>query len=201
MTVNIDWDDQTRTDLINAIASKINAKTYLEIGCASNDNFNKVDVSHKVGVDPEQGGTIRCDSDTFFLANKETFDLIFIDGLHEHHQVIADVLHAMAVLNPNGAIVLHDCLPTRESVQTVPPSEGVWLGDVWKAIFYFNDSHGFDVAVTKIDWGCGMIRKRDSATTAIATTPTKWLTATYKDFEENYDKLKLLSFEEAIDWI
>jgi len=47
-------------------------------------------------------------SDTFFLKNKRTFDIIFIDGLHIYDQVKRDVLNSIKVLNKDGFILLYD---------------------------------------------------------------------------------------------
>lgn len=37
-----------------------------------------------------------------------SFDIVFVDGLHEWKQALRDVEHALAVLKPNGTIVVHD---------------------------------------------------------------------------------------------
>ena len=58
-------------------------------------------------------------SDEFFSQNKETFDLIFIDGLHIHEQVLKDIDNSLNVLNENGVILLHDCLPAKIWHQTI----------------------------------------------------------------------------------
>ncbi len=50
-------------------------------------------------------------SETFFRSNAERFDFIFIDGSHRASDVYADVAGALACLNANGAILLHDFYP------------------------------------------------------------------------------------------
>ncbi len=54
----------------------------------------------------ESGG-----SENFFRTNTERFDFIFIDGSHRASDVYADVAGALACLNANGAILLHDFYP------------------------------------------------------------------------------------------
>jgi hypothetical protein len=78
-----------RTDLIAFIQKRYQYKSYLEIGCNDDTNFDKVKqlFSRVVCVDPEKGGTMRMTSDEYFINNQDTYDLIFIDGLHEAHQV------------------------------------------------------------------------------------------------------------------
>ncbi len=58
----------------------------MEIGCFNNDLFNHINCPKKVGIDPYSGGTLRKTSDDFFSKNEETFDCIFIDGLHIYQQ-------------------------------------------------------------------------------------------------------------------
>ena len=92
-------------------------------------------------------------SDDFFSANSSMFkkkkiDVAFIDGLHEHKQVIRDINNCLDFLSKKGVIVLHDCNPTTALMATpfdsLTTSEKkcsrwtkFWSGDVWKAIVYF----------------------------------------------------------------
>ena len=45
-------------------------------------------------------------SDEFFAQNEGSFDVVFIDGLHEYAQVRADAINALAVLSERGYIAL-----------------------------------------------------------------------------------------------
>ena len=89
-------------------------------------------MERKVGVDPYSGGNFRGTSDEFFSKNNEKFDCIFIDGLHEYEQVCRDISNSLKILNKNGIILLHDCLPSTINQQAVPRYKAVWNGDVWK---------------------------------------------------------------------
>ena len=106
----------------------------MEVGCQSDVNFSKIIIKEKVGVDPQSGGTHRMTSDQFFEENKSTFDLIFIDGLHVYEQVLKDIDNSLRVLNDNGVILIHDCLPSKIWHQTIPQTHSSWNGDVWKSI-------------------------------------------------------------------
>lgn len=194
---------KTRTDLLNAVAHKINATSYLEIGCCTNVNFNNVNVERKVGVDPVSGGTLRMTSDEFFANNTETFDLIFVDGLHHADQVNKDIENSLAVLNTNGVIVMHDCLPTTEYMQLTPMPNGIsdWTGDVWKSVFYFNDQQKIDICVVTIDMGCGIIRNRKPSNKQIRKDPNYWMASSYDEYTATYNQLALKTFEEALSWI
>lgn len=154
-----------RVELINTLIEQKGFRKYLEIGCAKDKTFNRIQAAYKVGVDPKSGGTIRKTSDQFFAESEEKFDIIFIDGLHHWDQVFKDVEHSLAVLNSGGAIILHDCLPTEEFHQRRTPSakSGAWTGDVWKAIVKLRTRTDVDVAVLNSDWGLGMILARTNS--------------------------------------
>jgi len=122
-----------RVDVINNLISQNKYKFYLEIGCDDNWCFDRIVVDHKVGVDPEKGGTLRMTSDDFFSQNTEMFDIIFVDGLHHADQVYKDIENSVKILNPGGVILVHDVNPLDEGMQIVPRIQIAWTGDVWKA--------------------------------------------------------------------
>ena len=99
-------------------------------------------------------------SDEFFSQNKDTFDLIFIDGLHIHEQVLKDIDNSLNVLNENGVILLHDCLPAKIWHQTIPQTHSSWNGDVWKSIVQSRTREDIDTYTIKADQGLGLILKR-----------------------------------------
>jgi len=170
-----------RTDIINLLAEKIHATTYLEIGVRRRDyNFNKVNIANKTGVDPGREGysegTHEMTSDDFFEQNTQHYDIVFIDGLHEAHQVARDISNALMCLNNNGYIVCHDMNPVVEERQLScsdprrqeyvlrerekgNPEYGLWNGDCWKAWMKFRSRGDLDMCVVDTDFGCGVISK------------------------------------------
>ncbi len=87
----------TRTDIINHLIKKIEAKSYLEIGVREPEgNFNHIQCDKKVAVDPVPlgQGIIALTSDAFFKQNESMFDVIFIDGLHVADQVERDIINS-----------------------------------------------------------------------------------------------------------
>ena len=60
----------SRTEIIQKIIDRKNYKDYLEIGCDNDENFSKINVQNKIGVDPLKGGTLRMTSDDFFKKMK-----------------------------------------------------------------------------------------------------------------------------------
>ena len=56
----INWNNYpNRSDIIQEIINLKNFKSYLEIGCDDDVNFNKIKIDVKVGVDPISGGNIK----------------------------------------------------------------------------------------------------------------------------------------------
>ncbi len=151
-----------RTDIINELIAMFNYETYLEIGVRNpDDNFNKIKCKNKIGVDPDFRAkpTHLMTSDQFFAENNKKFDLIFIDGLHTEFQARCDIVNAFHCLTKNGTIVIHDCNPTSEAMQKVPPVQEQWTGDVWKAFIYFRTSVvDLNMFVIDTDYGVGIIR-------------------------------------------
>jgi predicted O-methyltransferase YrrM len=99
-----------RTDIINYLAKKNNAQSYLEIGVRiAKNNFDKINIRNKIGIDPGVEGvaeaTHTMTSDEFFEKNNQFFDIVFIDGLHESTQVERDINNSLNYLNRGGYIV------------------------------------------------------------------------------------------------
>ena len=149
-----------RGELLNFLVRERGYSSYLEIGCDADQTFSLIQASHRVGVDPVSGGTLRMTSDEFFRVSQETFELVFIDGAHEHQQVLRDVEHALGCLADGGAIVLHDCLPTEEIQQIHPRQVSVWTGDVWRAVVDLRHRPDLDLAVLDSDFGLGVLFAR-----------------------------------------
>jgi len=153
-----------RTDIINYLIERYYYTTYLEIGVYDvNTNFNKIIASDKTGVDPNKAIDIefKMTSDRFFEQNTKTFDIIFIDGDHHAMQAQRDIVNSLYVLNDGGTIVMHDCNPTEEAIQHVPPTQaGDWTGDVWKAFVRFrSETDVYAAFVVDTDFGVGIIRE------------------------------------------
>ena len=162
--MRINWGDYpNRTELIQKIIDLKEFKSYLEIGCDDDVNFDKIKINLKIGVDPISGGNIRKTSDQFFRTNKEYFDCVFIDGLHEYSQVRKDIKNSLDFLNNGGIIFLHDCLPRSYFEQAIPRSQHLWTGDVWKAIVEFRTKEEVDICVGLLDMGLGIIVKRKNS--------------------------------------
>ena len=170
-----------RTNIINHLAHKISAKKYLEIGVRNHsENFDKINIEYKVGVDPcleafDREPTFKLTSDDFFAKNTETFDIIFIDGLHEAKQVELDILNSLQILSEGGFIVCHDMNPTtyeRQLLKEDPKRQeylllektkgtqgyGLWNGDCWKAFVKIRkERQDLNMRTVDTDFGCAII--------------------------------------------
>ena len=125
-----------RAQVINKLAKKIGAKSYLEIGVQTGKTFRAVSIEKKIGVDPDpqwKDQTHLMTSDMFFDLNTDTFDIIFVDGLHHWETAYRDIMNAVGILNEGGVIIVDDCAPKEEAYQTREPTAIHWTGDVWRA--------------------------------------------------------------------
>jgi hypothetical protein len=186
-----------RTSIINALIKKIGAKKYLEIGVCRGTNFEQIECEYKIGVDPSEHSpaTLRLTSDDFFKINQETFDVIFVDGLHISEQVTKDILNSLDILNEGGYIVCHDMNPWNEQVQKVPYFGGEWTGDCWKSFVRLrSEREDLEMFVVDVDCGCGVIKQGKQTTLNIiedleyinlSANRKSWLNLiTTKEFED-----------------
>lgn len=151
----------TRTEIIQYFIDKNKAESYLEIGVQNGVNFNAIKCSLKIGVDPDptSKATHLMTSDKFFQISGNTFDVIFIDGLHHEDQCTKDILNALERLNENGVIICHDMIPSSFEAQKVPRETKNWNGDVWKSFVKLRVRDDLEMRTVQTDCGCGIIRK------------------------------------------
>lgn len=151
---------------VNALAERLGAKNYLEIGVQRGKTFFAVDIPNKVAVDPNFRFDVEAHkspgvsfhsmtSDNWFLrghADKQIFDIIFLDGLHTFEQTFRDFCNSLAVSHEKTVWVIDDTCPT--DVYSACPDQrvavgtrkkdfniesGVWHGDVYKIVFAIHD--------------------------------------------------------------
>ena len=198
-SLKLDFSDKpSRQEIVQKIIDEKKYKNFLEIGCYKDELFSVVNCSNKVGVDPVSGGNRRMTSDKFFTINKEYFDCIFIDGLHHYHQVKKDIINSIKVLDENGIILLHDCLPNDVFAQAVPRCQNNWNGDVWKAIVEFRTNPDLDVYTCYADHGIGVILKRKNRN-LLKIDNKDFSNLKFKDYFYNYKSwMNVISFDKLI---
>mgnify|MGYP001331851483 CR=1 FL=1 len=194
-------EDKNRLDFIQKIIDKKNFNSYLEIGCDDDFLFSKVKVKKKIGVDPVSGGNFKGTSDKFFNQNKDFFDCVFIDGLHEYNQVYKDIINAITYLNDDGVIILHDCLPSSIHQQAVPRYKSGWTGDVWKAIVNIRTRPEYDTVTCNIDCGISIIRKRKNQD-ILDIKINNFKKLKFEDFYKNYKKyMRVMDYNKTFDYL
>jgi Methyltransferase domain len=106
-----------------------------------------------------------CDRDTSeclrqIRAQRLRFDIVFLDACHEYESTRRDMQDALSLVNDNGIIVMHDCLPDSEALCT--PSHGdlvEWYGVTYKAYLdVLMARNDLWYCTVDTDCGCGMIR-------------------------------------------
>ena len=192
---------KNRVEIVKNILKKKNYKSYLEIGTFKDDLFKRVECENKLGVDPVSGGNIRKTSDKFFEENSQTFDLIFIDGLHHYHQVKKDIENSLSVLNDNGIILIHDCMPRNYYYQAVPRSQLNWNGDTWKAFLEIRTNEKYDTYCCYADEGIGVILKRPNRN-KLDLKKRNFARLNFNTYAENYKEfLNLIEYEDLLEII
>lgn len=172
--------------------------SYLEIGCDKNQSFSNIKIKKKIGVDPVEGGTHKMTSDEFFSNNKDKFDIIFIDGLHEYAQVMKDIENSLKYLNHKGVILLHDCLPGNIWNQITPRINSAWNGDVWKSIVHCRTKSNIDTYTLIADRGIGVIFPRKNKNQLLLNANLDFKRLKYKDYFNNHDEyMNLVSLDET----
>ena len=190
-----------RHAFLNKAISKYTNCNYLEIGVENNDVFNSIPLKlkNKYGVDPVCGGNYRLTSDAFFEKYKHLkFDVIFIDGLHHYLQCQKDAINSINSLNKNGVIFFHDILPKNSFEELVPRKQASWTGDVWKVAVELINSNNCEFKIINVDYGIGILRINDNF--QYKKMP-ELLNLRYKDFLKHYKNFKLITSEEALDYL
>jgi SAM-dependent methyltransferase len=197
-----------RVEIVQRELDRFRRPCYLEIGVNVGVLFLHVRAAHKVGVDPVQriprwkrlahldtalrGEFVPMTSDEYFasLDSEETFDVVFVDGLHTYEQSLRDVENALAHLSPGGVVLAHDCNPA-DAIAGGPDPDATgdagWNGEVWKTIVQLRATRpDLDVSVLDTDFGVGVIRPGESRSGLSGVDPGP---LTYDDLEARREEL------------
>ena len=181
--------------------------SYLEIGVEYGETFEAIVTENKVGVDPDpktsNSKIIKKTSDDFFAENKETFDIIFIDGMHQSDYMLRDLINSIECINKNGIIFIDDILPISEREQFKVPikhkyENGIlkygepWTGDIWKVVYYMLKNHKenveYEVFEHKNYRGVGKFQFKDKI-----QIPSSSITEIESyDYKEEFSKYKAI---------
>jgi hypothetical protein len=149
---------------INTMVEGLRAKNYLEIGVAYGRTLRGVSAPKKTAVDPrfrfdyasEANDDLRffeMPSDAFFTshAGSQTFDVIFLDGLHTFEQTFRDFCCSLGHATRRTVWLIDDTIPKdvysawpnqaeAVAIRTQDEVRGAdWHGDVYKVVFAIHD--------------------------------------------------------------
>jgi hypothetical protein len=113
---------KTRFEVIQYLINAYQLTSYLEIGVryaieTNSISKNSINCAYKTGVDiSNPAADYIMASDEFFsmIPIDQKYDIIFVDGDHEKHQVYKDIINSLNHLNDGGFIVCHDINPFAE---------------------------------------------------------------------------------------
>jgi glycosyltransferase involved in cell wall biosynthesis len=138
-----------RHEVINYVSNSNNL--YLEIGVENGYTFNNVHFTDKTGVDPapyfNDDRINIMTSEQYFKTCDKSFDIIFIDGMHQTEFILKDFNNSIQHINIDGKILIDDIIPLNYEEQLKVPTKNIyengilktltpWTGDVWKLIYH-----------------------------------------------------------------
>lgn len=208
-------DASRRIEVLQAIADRLPATSYLEIGVQSGDTFFPLRIRKKLAVDPRflfgwrsKLNWVRWNrhnlfneyypmpSDLFFAhraakSNRRKLDLVFVDGLHTYAQSLRDVENSLVHLSENGIVVIDDCNP-RSAAAADPvkaDSQKIWNGDVWKTIVHIRSTRP-DLTLWTLDYVYGLgILVKTPATIMLDYSTARIEMMTYEDLDQQREQL------------
>jgi hypothetical protein len=90
------------------------------------------------------------------------FDLVFVDPFHDYASSLRDIVFALHVLKPGGAVVIHDCSPPDAHCAAPEFQDGEWCGVTYAAYLDVVLAAGIRYATVDSDFGCGIISTHPS---------------------------------------
>ncbi|MGD1713241.1 hypothetical protein [Dapis sp. BLCC M172] len=156
---------RSRSDRLNKLATINQSSRYLEIGVSKGTTFNAIKIENKVAVDPkflfnqdkyanDKVVFREVSSDEFFRSyakDFESFDLIYLDGLHTFVQTFRDFCASLACGHSKTIWLIDDTFPgsyaqaqsslkrCRQIQKFSGENDGSWMGDVFKIVAAIND--------------------------------------------------------------
>lgn len=148
----------TRKYFITSMVKCNRYKSYLELGVDNGLNISYVsnNTSAKcVGVDVcpvRVGGNFTFHNDTtdnFFINNKDTFDIIFIDACHQIDFVKKDFINSLKILNKNGMILLHDVDPI--SIDFIDDDGFNYSSNAYRIVDWIENNSDLNIVTLPVD--------------------------------------------------
>ena len=109
--------------------------------------------------------------------------------------------NSLKILNKNGFILVHDCLPRSLAQQAVPRYRGSWNGDVWKAIVELRTKNNLNIFTSQIDFGVAIIQISENKK-LLKLDINNFSELKFKDYYYNYKEfMNILDYEETLNKI
>jgi len=173
MKKKMPFGKNSHIDIIKPIAVGLKLagtlQRYLEIGIRRGPCFNSIaplaKEAYAVDINKECYNNIKQNKNLIwfhgqssdFLMNhnpNKKFDLVFIDGNHEHVGSLYDFELVLPLVNENGLILLHD---------TYPPSEEYtsksYCFDTYKTADYIRHNYNVEIITLPFYFGVSVVRK------------------------------------------
>jgi len=192
-----------KVDIIHRLAERFGYRRYLEFATGTTgylynlidrDRFEEcrrllynapADFADGCAVDYRTEGLDISDLLAAIARERGRFDIILVDPYHGYRESRRDLDAALALLEPGGALVVHDCLPPTEELARPDFQEGAWCGVTYKAYLDFVIAHPELPYVTvDTDYGCGVVRKVASLLNGRALSGDQF--AAWRGFGDDY---------------
>jgi hypothetical protein len=161
-----------------------NYKSYLELENKVLTNCLWAPINKKVIHNEE-------DSNTFLNTTSEKFDFIFIDNTRDEHIMYNNILCCMKLLNENGVIMLRDCNPLLENLET----NLNLCGNSWKAFSRIRTEFDYlTFCISNADYGMAIIDTSISKCRASKIFGLDYNNLKYSDLESH--RIELLNLVE-----
>ena len=228
MTVDAARAPWTKADIVNHLAAVHGYRTYLEL-CTATSGFlfrhidrSRLATCHRLmyrcphdfddgmAIDFRSGGRDIAVCIAEIRERGLRYDLILVDPFHEYAESYRDLQGAFDLLNEDGTMVVHDCLPPDATLAQPYYVEGPWCGVTYKAFLDFVVGRGdLRYCTVDADFGCGIIRKgggrTDAGDAAAHRLAHDWrsigddFAAAFRLFEQNQRSLlRLVSVDEFV---
>lgn len=207
------------SSLINSLYKLHNSyENYLEIGVEYGFTFEAVKIPKKVGVDPlpkfntwlkpRHTRIYSVTSDHFFSIQKNnSFDLVYLDGLHTFEQTYRDLRHVSRFMTDGGLLLIDDTVPCDE-YSAIPDQResykrrelagglktGSWHGDVFKILWvlseYYSEQLDWYTLIDLTNPKTLVIKKSKKSYFSIFENPVNTNMASTKSFLETFNPMQ-----------
>lgn len=167
-----------KTDLVHIISKRLKLKNYLEL-CTSTTGHRYAEIDRSrfrtarrlmyncperfddgMPIDYKIVGLDIGDALNRMKLEANKVDICLVDGWHTYDCASRDLAGAYELLADGGVLLVHDCLPTTESIASPTWVPGEWSGVSYRSYLDFVLARSdLDYCTIDIDYGCGIIFK------------------------------------------